>query len=128
MIEENIMSNSILLFFLQISSLIINNSLNHGTQLPYIKKAQELGYSIIVTNTNDNYRIINGMRKPIPGLSTATSHATYIWENLVMSSGVESVAIVAHSAGGSVTLDLVCKNTTQRIPCHLSNIFQLILL
>lgn len=93
--------------------MIINNSINHGTQIPYIKRAQELGYSILITNTNDNYRTINGVRTPIKGLSSATSHATYVWENLVMLCNPESVAIVAHSAGGAVTLDLVCSEELQ---------------
>ncbi|XP_013101033.1 FAM172 family protein homolog CG10038 [Stomoxys calcitrans] len=87
-------------------SLIINNSLDHGTQIPYIKRAQELGYDILVTNTNDNYRMVDGKRKPIHGLSSATSHAGHVWEKYVMACDPESVAIVAHSAGGGVTLDL----------------------
>ncbi|KAI8118229.1 UPF0528 protein [Lucilia cuprina] len=87
-------------------SLIINNSLDHGTQIPYIKRARDLGYDIVVTNTNDNYRIIDGKRKPIQGLSSATTHASYVWQKYVMASEPESVAIVAHSAGGGVTVDL----------------------
>ncbi|XP_061390712.1 FAM172 family protein homolog CG10038 [Musca vetustissima] len=87
-------------------SLIINNSLDHGTQIPYIRRAEELGYDILVTNTNDNYRIVDGKRKPIQGLSSATSHAAHVWEKYVMACEPEAVAIVAHSAGGGVTLDL----------------------
>lgn len=41
------------------SSIIINDErgLKTGTQLPYIEKAQEQeqGFSVIVTNTNENY-------------------------------------------------------------------------
>lgn len=40
--------------------LIINDNLSTGTQIPYIKKAKELGYSILVLNTNDNQRNIGG--------------------------------------------------------------------
>lgn len=45
--------------------LIINDNLKSGTQLPYIKKAKELGYGIIVLNTNDNRRLINGVNVDI---------------------------------------------------------------
>lgn len=45
--------------------LIINDNLNSGTQIPYVKKARELGYAVIVLNTNDNNRIINGKQKGI---------------------------------------------------------------
>ena len=34
--------------------LMINNSLDEGTQLPYIRKALGLGYGVVVLNTNDN--------------------------------------------------------------------------
>jgi hypothetical protein len=34
--------------------LIINDSLDTGSQLPYIREAKELGYNVLVLNTNDN--------------------------------------------------------------------------
>lgn len=40
--------------------LIINDSLFTGTQIPYIRKAKDLGYGLFVLNTNDNVRIIKG--------------------------------------------------------------------
>lgn len=46
--------------------LIINDSLNTGTQLPYIKKAREMGYAVMVLNTNDNFRTLNGKSMEIP--------------------------------------------------------------
>lgn len=78
--------------------------------LPYIKKARELGYDIVITNTNDNYRLSeDGAMKVIPGHNTPITHAATVWEKYVMASNPESVAIVAHSYGGSVTLALVRK-------------------
>ncbi|KAH8419054.1 hypothetical protein KR222_002109, partial [Zaprionus bogoriensis] len=83
--------------------LIINNSLDHGTQLPYIKRAQKLGYDILVTNTNDTKRIVNKKHTPIQGVGDSISHAAYVFEHIIIPSNPESVAIVAHSYGGSVT-------------------------
>lgn len=37
-------------------SLVINNGIDEGTQIPYILLARELGYSVLILNTNDNYR------------------------------------------------------------------------
>ncbi|XP_001994577.2 FAM172 family protein homolog CG10038 [Drosophila grimshawi] len=82
--------------------LIINNSLDHGTQLPYIKRAQMTGYEILVTNTNDTFRIINGKRKTIKEVDTSMKHAAYVFQNIIVPSNPESVAIVAHSFGGSI--------------------------
>lgn len=45
--------------------LIINDNLNSGTQIPYVKRARELGYAVIVLNTNDNHRQMKGKQKEI---------------------------------------------------------------
>lgn len=84
-------------------SLIINQSLDHGTQIPYIETAKKLGYEILVLNTNDNSR--HG--RDIPGHSSPTSHAISVWSRFVANANIESIAIVAHSYGGVVAMDLV---------------------
>lgn len=86
-------------------SLIINDSINSGTVLPYIKKAQEAGFDVIVTNTNDNYR--NG--KKIEGNSSPEMHAVSVWETFVQPSNAKSIAVIAHSYGGIVTAHLASK-------------------
>lgn len=87
-------------------SLIINESIDHGTMLPYIKKARDLGYEILITNGNDNYRLINGKRKEIPGSKSPEDHARMVFERIVVPANPESIAIVAHSYGGVVTMSL----------------------
>lgn len=39
-----------------ICRLIMNDCLNSGTQLPFIKRAIESGYGVLVLNTNENTR------------------------------------------------------------------------
>lgn len=90
-------------------SLIINHSTEIGTQIPYIEKARELGYEVIVTNTNDNYR--NG--KAIPGNSNPSSHAESVWETYIRPANPDHIAIVAHSYGGVVTIDLARSYTKE---------------
>lgn len=91
---------------LYIYSLIINHSLDHGTQLPYIRRAMALGYDILVTNTNENYR--HGA--PLEGSQNAVAHGRLVWEQFIGGQDNASrVAIVAHSFGGVVTLDLANK-------------------
>jgi hypothetical protein len=46
-----------------ISSLIINDSLQSGSQIPFIKRARELGYAVIVMNPNENVKVIDGKKK-----------------------------------------------------------------
>uniref|UniRef100_A0A1B0GIA4 Arb2 domain-containing protein n=1 Tax=Lutzomyia longipalpis TaxID=7200 RepID=A0A1B0GIA4_LUTLO len=86
-------------------SLIINHSIAAGTQLPYIEKARNMGFEVISTNTNDNHR--DG--KSIRYSEDSVEHAIYVWEKYIMPSNPKSVAIVAHSYGGIVTMELAKK-------------------
>lgn len=89
-------------------SLIINHSIDHGTQIPYIKKAIELGYDVLVTNTNHNYRVENKKRIALEGNSSPEAHIISVWDQLIapVFDTIESFAVVAHSYGGVVTLEM----------------------
>lgn len=85
-------------------SLIINQSLDKGTQIPYIKHAKKLGYDILITNTNDNFR----GNQAITRSESPTKHARNVWDQFISSAtNLKHIGIVAHSYGGIVTLDLV---------------------
>ncbi|GFT79683.1 cotranscriptional regulator FAM172A [Nephila pilipes] len=87
--------------------LIINDSLNSGTQIPYIKRAIGLGYGVFVLNTNDNRRFSNGVFNKIRGSETAENHANYVWKHIIIPQvAAKNIAIVAHSYGGIVTVNM----------------------
>lgn len=86
-------------------SLIINDCLDSGTQIPYIKQAQAKGYGIIVLNSNDNYR---GDKK-IPHSGSSEDHAKYVWKEYIANVKASSILIVAHSYGGVLTVALADK-------------------
>lgn len=90
-------------------SLIINHSLDSGTQIPYINRGRELGYEVLLTNTNDNFRKDGSSSKGIKGSRDPTEHAVSVFENYIIPSNPEAVAIVAHSYGGVVTVELAQK-------------------
>lgn len=91
-------------------SLIINHSMESGTQIPYINKGREQGYEVLLTNTNDNYRkVAGGGTKGIKGSRNPTEHAVSVFEKYIIPSEPEAVAIVAHSYGGVVTVELAQK-------------------
>lgn len=84
-------------------SLIINESLDKGTQLPYIRRARALGYEVLITNTNDNMR----EKKPVPDSDSAEQHGYSVWDRFISPcSNLKHIAIVAHSYGGIVTVKL----------------------
>lgn len=82
--------------------LIINHSLESGSQIPYIQHAKQLGYGILVMNSNQN-RDTSG--RIVRGSETPEAHFNYVWKNIVQPSKVEDVAIVAHSYGGVITIN-----------------------
>jgi hypothetical protein len=48
--------------FVLFISVIINNGIDEGSQIPYIQAARRLGYGVIVTNTNQNVGAPSGSR------------------------------------------------------------------
>lgn len=86
--------------------LIINDNINTGSQIPYIRKGVAKGYGIILLNTNDNY---NADGSEIKQSSNPEQHAIYVWNKYIIPSSASSIAIVAHSYGGVVTLSLANK-------------------
>ncbi|XP_033634343.1 cotranscriptional regulator FAM172A-like [Asterias rubens] len=90
--------------------LIINDCLDSGTQIPYIQRAMKEGYEVLVMNTNDNFYIdSDGRRIWKEGSSSPNEHGLTVWDKFVANTPVKHVAIVAHSYGGVVTMDLATK-------------------
>ncbi|CAF0993057.1 unnamed protein product [Didymodactylos carnosus] len=91
--------------------LIMNEGLEIGSQIPYIKRAMSLNYGVIVTNTNYNtvesHRSMrNRSLRPIRGSESAAEHGSYVWKHFVEKSKAKHLAIMAHSYGGAVVLHL----------------------
>ncbi|XP_064481621.1 cotranscriptional regulator ARB2A homolog [Ornithodoros turicata] len=87
--------------------LIVNDSLKKGTQLPFIRRALGLGYGVIVLNTNDNFRMHGEVKRAIRESETPEKHARYVWEWFIERSAAKHIAVVAHSYGGVVTVNLM---------------------
>ncbi|XP_073960487.1 cotranscriptional regulator ARB2A isoform X3 [Choristoneura fumiferana] len=88
-------------------SLIINENIDMGTQIPYIQRAVAAGFGVVVMNTNDNYRISGNK---IAKSGSPDEHAQYVWDKYIAKTKATSILIVAHSYGGVVTMDLAMKN------------------
>ncbi|XP_043276836.1 FAM172 family protein homolog CG10038 [Venturia canescens] len=90
--------------------LIINDDLNSGTQLPYIRRGRKLGYGILVLNTNDNSRTIGNEVKKIPGSEDPYAHLRTVWSDYVKGSNAKKIGIIAHSYGGVCTIKFAMEN------------------
>ncbi|VDM38526.1 unnamed protein product [Toxocara canis] len=83
--------------------LIINESLDRGSQLPYLRECAKRGWGVLVMNTNHNTFVdAQGHRKPFKGSGSAVEHGITVWKEFVTPSKAVRIAVVAHSAGGMV--------------------------
>ncbi|ELR18652.1 uncharacterized protein ACA1_392980 [Acanthamoeba castellanii str. Neff] len=90
-----------------------NDSLQIGSVLPYIKKAQEAGWAVIVLNPNLNEGTINGKRVPIARNESPEAHYLYVWDTFVSKAQAKHVLMVSHSYGGVSTINLIEKREKQ---------------
>ena len=84
--------------------LIINEDLDKGTMLPYIKHIQAQGWGVAVLNTNHNE--LPDTKEAIPDNANPEEHADTVWEEVIKPSQAEQIVIISHSYGGVVTMDL----------------------
>eukprot|EP01094_Clydonella_sp_ATCC50884_P023062 TRINITY_DN5431_c0_g2_i3.p1 TRINITY_DN5431_c0_g2~~TRINITY_DN5431_c0_g2_i3.p1 ORF type:complete len:274 (-),score=80.16 TRINITY_DN5431_c0_g2_i3:273-1094(-) len=111
-------------------ALCINDSLNTGSILPYLKEAHARGWATVVMNPNqwtDDRELPDDPdfdasvflstekrarskpveRRRIRCSSNPSEHCQYVWEEIASKSPARDVLIVAHSAGGPCTLSLL---------------------
>ncbi|XP_037772761.1 cotranscriptional regulator FAM172A-like, partial [Penaeus monodon] len=115
-VSEDVMTNEKLMVLIHGSGvvragqwarrLIINDNLDSGTQIPYIKRAMKDGYAVLVMNTNDNYRNCKKKDVPIRGSESPEHHAVHVWQHYLRCTKAKHIALVAHSFGGCVTTAL----------------------
>jgi len=94
--------------------LIINEGLTIGSQIEYIRRAEQAGYAVIVTNTNYNRvesprNLRSRSSRPIRGSETPEAHGQYVWEHFIRPNSAKHVFIMAHSYGGAVVLAIAEK-------------------
>ncbi|CAJ0930868.1 unnamed protein product, partial [Mesorhabditis belari] len=92
--------------------LIINECLDEGSQLPYIRNALQRDWGVVVLNTNHNSRIDENERKLS---STSEKHAENAWHLCVDETEAKTIHVVAHSAGGSGISGIMKKYEDTRV-------------
>ncbi|XP_038657733.1 putative protein FAM172B [Scyliorhinus canicula] len=108
--------------------LIVHDSLNTGTQIPFIKQALVEQYEVMVLNVNDNFTDIkqddgaeeqttcdsdqqehNLKLEQIPklGFESLEAHTIYVWDHFISTSPDMSVAFIVHGYGGLAFVNLL---------------------
>ncbi|KAJ4459512.1 putative UPF0528 protein [Paratrimastix pyriformis] len=100
-------------------SLCINDTLETGSILPYLRKAAELGWGVVVFNPNLNAGVApGGERVPIEGSSQPEEHTATVWDRVVKSRCAQArdMVIVAHSYGGICSVSLLQQREAEILP------------
>ena len=91
-------------------SICINDNIFLGSMIPYVLKAVEKSFSVIIFNINmrsdfeDEKRIIEEF-------STHEKHSLYIYNNIIKKNkNIKEIYILAHSVGGDCTLEILFNN------------------
>ena len=91
-------------------SVCINENLYLGSIIPYIKKAFEYNFSLIILNPNETCDIDNNKIK-IPEFNSMESHCNYVYDNIIKkNNNIKNLNIIAHSMGGYCTIQILIKN------------------
>jgi hypothetical protein len=110
-------------------ALCMNESLETGSQIPYIQQAHMEGYAVVVFNPNlnclpkkeipDRYTrkgflmtdkpspLPSSKYEEIPEHESPPTHVITVWDQFVSKAQAKDIVIVAHSAGGYCTMQLL---------------------
>ena len=91
-------------------SVCINENIDLGSMKPYIEKAIQNKFSVIILNPNER-KDLTYENKIIKEFTTMEKHSVYVYNNIVKTNkNIKDIYIVAHSMGGECTLDILLKN------------------
>jgi len=91
-------------------SVCINEDLELGSVIPFLKYAKLKGMAAIIFNPNERKDPRTGVE--IPEFTSMEKHCLYVWENVVEKySNAKEIYFVSHSMGGYCTVELLSKFT-----------------
>ena len=93
-------------------SLALQMGLRVGSMLPYLERAVQEGYGVVVLRPNANsvYVDVDGGRPQkmlIEGSSSPSEHAIYVWDNVIAHAAAAQVCLLGIGAGGSLAKELL---------------------
>ena len=91
-------------------SICINDNLNLGSMIPYVEKAIQNKFSVIILNPNERKDFLDDT-KTIEEFSDHEKHSVYVYNNIIKKNkNIKEIYILAHSVGGDCTLEILFNN------------------
>ena len=83
---------------------VINESIECGSVLPQLRECQKRGWACLVMNPNKSN---DDEGNKINFCGNMAIHASYVWNQYVLTSGIPKIYLIAHSAGGWCTTSIM---------------------
>ena len=91
-------------------SVCINENIDLGSMIPYVEKAINNQFSVIIFNPNERRDFLYEENK-IKEFTTMERHSVYVYNNIVKTNdNIKDIYIVAHSMGGACTVEILLNN------------------
>ena len=87
------------------NSCCVNEGLKMGSMLPFVEKAKQNGFSILIMNPNERYGLDG---KNIIIFKNMKEHCIYAYENLIFKNDkIKEVYFISHSLGGECNVEIL---------------------
>jgi hypothetical protein len=89
-------------------SLLLRSGVYAGSMLPYLSKAVDKGYGVIVMNPNVNSVLdpATQTKVAIPGSSTPDEHVAFVWRHFICPSRAQKVHCLAYGTKTVVSISI----------------------
>ncbi|XP_067116913.1 cotranscriptional regulator ARB2A homolog [Osmerus mordax] len=84
---------------------VAHEGVEKGSQIPYVQRALEESYSVLLMNPNENG---NNDRE-----ESASWHVHSVWDHLLTHCVDQRIVVVAHGYGGLAFVDLLCRRSQE---------------
>ena len=100
-------------------SLCLDQGISKGSMLPYLTKAVQEGFAVLIMRPNTNSITVTNVdgtteKVPIRGSESPEIHALCVWENVVpLAKNAKHIALLGYGNGASLCHDLFLKTKVQ---------------
>lgn len=88
-------------------SVCLDQGLERGSMIPYVRDALGLGYAVIILRPNLNSVMVGSEKRYIRGSENPEAHCHFIWENIIAPlENLQEIVLLGYGNGAALCKDL----------------------
>jgi hypothetical protein len=88
-------------------SVCLDQGLERGSMIPYVRDALGLGYAVIILRPNLNSVMVGAEKRYIRGSENPEAHCHFIWENIIAPlENLKEIVLLGYGNGSTLCKDL----------------------